>query len=73
MDKYKINEAQERKDWNRWDVGMGANAGIELFRYCRIFFGYERGLRPVWKKIDYIDADDTTVNVCKHIGLSVLF
>ena len=74
IDEFKINEEQERKDWNKLDVGLGVTAGIELFRYCRVFFCYERGLRPVWKAITYIPtADNTTVNINKHVGLSILF
>lgn len=72
-DEFRIDEAKERRNWNKLDFGLGVNAGVELFRYCRVFFGYGRGLKPIWKEIAYIDADNTTVNVNMHVGLSVLF
>ena len=64
---------EERKDWKKFDAGIGLSAGLEINRKYRLTIGYDWGLTGLFKSGKYIDADSDTKNRNLHIGVSYMF
>ena len=73
LDDYGSDVKEERKNWNRFDMGLGINAGVEVLKHYRLSVGYDWGLLGIFKDGDYVDADTKTNNLCFHLRLAYMF